>query len=62
MFIPTLDLMITSNCNLGCKYCFLREMEQSEGFITKIDDDFIDGIVNSKYNLGFFMFGGEPLL
>lgn len=65
-----LVLTVTHKCNLGCSYCYLRnlypEMGASMSFATatKAIDDLFDMTAVSKYKkpavIGFF--GGEPLL
>lgn len=55
-----LELMISSDCNLRCKYCFETK---SNDLMTK---DVIDGVIhliNQKSNIReLVLFGGEPLM
>jgi len=50
------DLLVTDKCNLRCKYCFEHKGKCSLKF-----EDFEEYIKHNAF-LGFFMFGGEPLM
>lgn len=60
-----LTLNVTQNCNLRCKYCYVKKTNFSSSFMT-LDTAIraVDFILKSKdlESLGISFYGGEPLL
>ena len=66
--LKTLFLVVTNNCNFGCKYCFenLKKCSEIKNMDEKTAKGAIDSFVNETSNLSspksIFFYGGECLL
>ena len=63
--ITKLDLILTSGCNLACKYCFEKNCESHgsmENTIAKSAVDLLLDYSANESNLTILFFGGEPTL
>lgn len=51
------EIIVTENCNLNCKYCFVKENKK-----VSFNKEFIDEFLKNPVGLKFYPFGGEVLL
>lgn len=55
--IPVMDLMLTSKCNMRCKYCFEAKKIQKN-----LEFEEIKPYLDQNGSAVFFLFGGEPFM
>lgn len=59
----TLNLIITENCNLKCKYCYVNQSSKEISYeVIDAAIDFLDNIKNDYEIINVELFGGEPLV
>lgn len=61
----SLTLIVTENCNFGCKYCYEKHNDKSfdKGLYNSIYNNIRNGILEGKYKkIEITFFGGEPML
>lgn len=67
-YINSIDVILTEDCNLTCKYCFVKKKQYNDKsalLLSEVGEKIIDFIIRKSGNikdLFVCFFGGEPLL